>query len=42
MSGNSRKGSSGGHIKRAKPVASKAGVTRNPKRRYSGGGKVRK
>ncbi len=26
--------------KRAKPVAAKAGVTRNPKRRYSEGGKI--
>ena len=26
--------------RRAKPVAAKAGVTRNPKRRYGDGGKV--
>lgn len=25
---------------RAKPVVAKAGVTRNPKRRYCGGGKL--
>lgn len=26
--------------RRAKPVVAKAGVTRNPKRRYCGGGKL--
>ena len=28
--------------RRAKPVAAKAGVTKNPKRRYGDGGKVSK
>lgn len=29
-------------VARTKPVAVKAGVTKNPKRRYGGGGKVSK
>ena len=29
-------------IRRAKPVAAKAGVSKNPKRRYGSGGKISK
>jgi len=32
----------GGGSRRAKPVAAKAGVTKNPKRRYDCGGKIKK
>jgi len=42
MTKRSSKKSSGESIGRAKPLTPKAGVTKSGKRRYSGGGKVKK
>ena len=41
MAKKTNKKSSGGSTRRAKPVAAKAGVTMNPKRRYGCGGKMK-
>lgn len=42
MAAKANKKSSGGSTRRAKPVAVKAGASKNPKRRYDCGGKIRK
>lgn len=41
MAKRSSKKSNGGATGRTKPVAAKAGLSRNPKRRYGCGGKVK-
>lgn len=42
MAKYANKKASGGHIRRAKPLTPKSGVTKSGKRRYGCGGKVKK
>lgn len=42
MATRTNKKSNGGSVSRAKPLTPKSGVTRNGKRRYGCGGKIKK